>query len=155
MLLNLSLIYLARGSHFLLNFYKGVIIILTKEELKRYRKLRGLSLRDVAAYCDVSAMLISEVENGIRYVTEYNHKQIVDGINKAYAAKMNGTFTKPPVNPPKEETPVEETPIEESTVDEKPIEETPIEEKPVEKAKPKTTTKSKTTVKKGKGNAKA
>lgn len=96
-------------------------------------------------------MLISEVENGIRYVTEYNHKQIVDGINKAYAAKMNGTFTKPPVNPPKEETPVEESPV-----DEKPIEETPIEEKPVEKAKPKTTsTKSKTTTEKGKGNAKA
>lgn len=151
MLLNLSLISLARGSHFLLNFYKGVINILTKEELKRYRKLRGLSLRDVAAYCEVSAMLISEVENGIRYVTEYNHKQIVDGINKAYAAKMNGTFTKPPVNPPKEETPVEESPV-----DEKPIEETPIEEKPVEKAKPKTTsTKSKTTTEKGKGNAKA
>lgn len=151
MLLNLSLIRLARGSTFLLNFYKGVIDTLTKEELKRYRKLRGLSLRDVAAYCDVSAMLISEVENGIRYVTEYNHKQIVDGINKAYAAKMNGTFTKPPVNPPKEETPIEETPEVE-----KPIEKMPIEEKPVEKAKPKATSaKSKTTAKKGKSNVKA
>lgn len=128
-----------------------MINTLTKEELKRYRKLRGLSLRDVAAYCDVSAMLISEVENGIRYITEYNHKQIVDGINKAYAAKMNGTFTKPPVNPPKEETPIEETPEVE-----KPIEKMPIEEKPVEKAKPKATSaKFKTTAKKGKSNVKA
>lgn len=76
--------------------------MLNKQQLKDYRKLRGLSTRDVAMYCEISQPLIVQIENGERQLTEYNHKQIINGINAAYEAKKNGTFIKPPrVNEPK------------------------------------------------------
>jgi len=76
--------------------------MLNRQQLKEFRKLKGLTTRDVAAYCDISQPLIVQIENGTRRVTEYNHKQITDGIKTAYAAKKNGIYIKPPrVNQPK------------------------------------------------------
>ena len=76
--------------------------MLNRKQLKNYREMRGLSTRDVAAYCQISQPLIVQIENGNKEVTEYNHNEITKGINAAYAAKRTGTFVKPPrVNQPK------------------------------------------------------
>ncbi len=76
--------------------------MLNRTQLKDYRELRGLSTRDVAAYCEISQPLIVQVENGEKDVTKYNHDEIVKGINNAYKAKRNGSFVRPPrVNQPK------------------------------------------------------
>lgn len=76
--------------------------MLNRQQLKDYREMRGLSTRDVAAYCQISQPLIVQIENGEREITEYNHNEITNGINAAYAAKRTGTFVKPPrVNQPK------------------------------------------------------
>lgn len=79
-----------------------MVDMLNRQQLKEFRKLRGLTTRDVAAYCDISQPLIVQIENGTRRVTEYNHKQITDGIKTAYTAKKMGTYVKPSnVNLPK------------------------------------------------------
>ena len=76
--------------------------MLNRQQLQNYRQLRGLSTRDVAAYCDLSQPMIVQIDNGTKDITAYNHKQYVDGINSAYSAKKNSTFVKPPrVNQPK------------------------------------------------------
>lgn len=76
--------------------------MLNRIQLKDYRELRGLSTRDVAAYCEISQPLIVQVENGEKDVTRFNHDEIVKGINAAYNAKQTGSFLKPPrVNQPK------------------------------------------------------
>lgn len=67
------------------------------KELKDYRQLRNLSLRDIEPYCDVTIQLIQQVETGVKPVTEHNHQEIVNGINRAYFAKCNGTFERPPI----------------------------------------------------------
>lgn len=66
--------------------------MLSRFDLKEYRLLRNLSLRDVARYCDVSFELIGQVERGEVSVTKYNHEQIIKGINGASQAKVRGTF---------------------------------------------------------------
>ena len=66
--------------------------MLSRFDLREYRLLRHLSLRDVARYCDVSHELIGKVENGEVSVTKYNHDQIVQGINRASQAIVDGTF---------------------------------------------------------------
>ena len=66
--------------------------MLSGVDLKEYRLFRYLSLRDVARYCDVSHELIGKVENGEVGVTQYNHDQIVKGINGAVQAIADGTF---------------------------------------------------------------
>ena len=66
--------------------------MLSRFDLREYRLLRHLSLRDVARYCDVSHELIGKVENGEVGVTKYNHDQIVLGINRASQALVDGTF---------------------------------------------------------------
>ena len=66
--------------------------MLSRFDLREYRLLRHLSLRDVARYCDVSHELIGQVERGEIGVTRYNHDQIVKGINGASQAIVNGTF---------------------------------------------------------------
>lgn len=77
--------------------------MLNRQQLKEYREMRGLSTRDVAAYCAISQPLIVQIENGDREITEYNHTEITNGINAAYAAKKTGVFVKPPrVNRPKQ-----------------------------------------------------
>lgn len=71
--------------------------MVSAKKLKEYRELRGLSTRDVAAYCDISQPLIVQIENGEKSVTEYNYREIAKGINDAYKAKKNNTFQKPKV----------------------------------------------------------
>ena len=66
--------------------------MLSRFDLREYRLLRHLSLRDVARFCDVSHELIDQVERGEIGVTRYNHDQIVNGINGASQAIANGTF---------------------------------------------------------------
>lgn len=76
--------------------------MLNRQQIKEYRQLRGLTTRDVAAYCEISQPLIVQVENGTKDVTKYNHDEILKGINAAFAAKRTGVFIKPPhVNKPK------------------------------------------------------
>lgn len=66
--------------------------MLSRFDLKEYRLLRHLSLRDVARYCDVCHELIGQVERGEIGVTKYNHDQIIKGINGASQAMVEGTF---------------------------------------------------------------
>lgn len=66
--------------------------MLDVKSLKEYRLLRGLSLRDVARYCDVSFQMISAVETGLYGLTESTYKEIVKGINRASQAKARGIF---------------------------------------------------------------
>lgn len=66
--------------------------MLSRFDLKEYRLLRHLSLRDVARYCDVSHDLIGQVERGEVGITQYNHNEIVKGINRASQAMVEGTF---------------------------------------------------------------
>lgn len=66
--------------------------MLSRRDLQEYRLLRYLSLRDVARYCDVSHELIGQVERGEVGVTQYNHDEIVKGINRASQAIVDGTF---------------------------------------------------------------
>ena len=63
--------------------------MITGKEIREWRELRGLSLRDVAKFCEVSPQLIGQCETGKKYLTDYNYEQIVSGINKAFAAKQN------------------------------------------------------------------
>lgn len=66
--------------------------MLSRFDLKEYRILRHLTLRDVARYCDVTFELIGQVERGVVNVTKHNHDEIIKGINRASQAKANGTF---------------------------------------------------------------
>lgn len=66
--------------------------MLSTSKLKNYALLRGLSLRDIEAYCDLTAGHISQIFNGERPLTEENHRKIANAINGAYAAKLDGTF---------------------------------------------------------------
>lgn len=72
--------------------------MLSTEQLKNYASLRGLSLRDIEAYCELNAGYISFIFNGERPLTEENHQKIASAINAAYAAKQNGTFKRPPLD---------------------------------------------------------
>lgn len=72
--------------------------MLSTNELKNYASLRGLSLRDIEAYCNLTAGHISQILNGERPLTEDNHRKIASAINAAYAAKLNGTFKRSPLD---------------------------------------------------------
>lgn len=72
--------------------------MLSTSKLKNYALLRGLSLRDIEAYCDLTAGHISQILNGERPLTEENHRKIAGAINGAYAAKLNGTFKRSPLD---------------------------------------------------------
>lgn len=72
--------------------------MLSTEQLKNYASLRGLSLRDIEAYCDLNAGYISFIFNGQRPLTEENHHKIASAINAAYSAKQNGTFKRLPLD---------------------------------------------------------
>lgn len=63
-------------------------IMITSEQIREIREFKELSLRDVAKYCDVSAQLIGQIENGKKSLTESNYKEIIKGINLAYAEKQ-------------------------------------------------------------------
>lgn len=62
--------------------------MLNRNQLKNYRTLRGLSTRDVAAFCDISQPMIVQAENGTKRLTEHTHDEIVKGINTAYKKRM-------------------------------------------------------------------
>lgn len=66
--------------------------MLNAKELREYRLLRGLSLRDVSMYCNLGFHYIAEVETGAKNLTEKNHQEIVKGINAAAQAIADGTF---------------------------------------------------------------
>lgn len=66
--------------------------MLSRRDLQEYRLIRHLSLRDVARYCDVTHELIGQVERGEVGVTQYNHDEIIKGINRASQAIVDGTF---------------------------------------------------------------
>ena len=66
--------------------------MLSRRDLQEYRLIRHLSLRDVARYCDVTHELIGQVERGEVGVTQYNHDEIVKGINRASQAIVDGIF---------------------------------------------------------------
>ena len=66
--------------------------MLSRFDLKEYRLLRHLSLRDVARYCGVCHELIGQVERGEVGITQFNHDEIVKGINRASQAMVEGTF---------------------------------------------------------------
>ena len=68
--------------------------MLNRHQLKDYRLLRGITVREVANYSDISFSLVTQVENGDKEVTPYNHREIIRGINAAYVAKKNGTLLK-------------------------------------------------------------
>lgn len=72
--------------------------MLSTSKLKNYALLRGLSMRDIEAYCDLTAGHISQILNGERPLTEENHRKIASAINSAYAAKLNGTFKRSPLD---------------------------------------------------------
>ena len=77
--------------------------MLSGKDLKEYREREHLSQRDVARYCEVCHELIGQVERGDVGVTEYNYKQIVNGINGALQARARGTFDKEKAEERKEE----------------------------------------------------
>ncbi|MDD4592469.1 MAG: helix-turn-helix transcriptional regulator [Parabacteroides sp.] len=63
--------------------------MITGKQIREFRELRGLSLRGVAKFCEISPQLIGQVETGVKPITNYNYWQIINGINKAFAAKQN------------------------------------------------------------------
>lgn len=63
--------------------------MITGKEIREWRELRGLSLRDVAKFCEVSPQLIGQCETNKKGLTDFNYKEIVKGINLAFAAKQN------------------------------------------------------------------
>ena len=63
--------------------------MLSGKEIREFREMRGLSLREVAECCELSAQLIGQVETGVKNVTAENHKEIVKGINVATVKKAD------------------------------------------------------------------
>lgn len=68
--------------------------MITGQEFKEIRELKGLSLRDIAKFCEVSPQLIGQIENDKKAFTENNYKQIITAMNLAFAAKQNGELEK-------------------------------------------------------------
>lgn len=68
--------------------------MLTGKELRDFREMRGLTLREVAECCDISAQLIGQVETGTKNVTAENHKEIIKGINVATVKKAEKAMAK-------------------------------------------------------------
>lgn len=61
--------------------------MLSGKEIREFREMRGLSLREVAESCELSAQLIGQVETSVKNVTNENHKEIIKGINIATVKK--------------------------------------------------------------------
>ena len=68
--------------------------MITGNEFKQIRELKGLSLRDIAKFCDVSPQLIGMIENNKRNFTDDTYKQIITAMNLATVAKANGELEK-------------------------------------------------------------
>ena len=63
--------------------------MITGSQLREIRELRGLSLRAVAKFCNLSPQLIGQIETGQKNFTENNYKQIIDALNLATVANAN------------------------------------------------------------------
>ena len=68
--------------------------VITGKQFKEIREYKGLSLRDVAKFCDVSPQLIGQIENNKKVFTDNNYQQIIDAMNLATVAKANGELEK-------------------------------------------------------------
>ena len=68
--------------------------VITGKQFKEIREYKGLSLRDVAKFCDVSPQLIGQIEQGKKVFTDNNYQQIIDAMNLATVAKANGELDK-------------------------------------------------------------
>lgn len=68
--------------------------MISGKEFKEIREYKDLSLRDVALFCNVSAQLIGQIEQGIKRFNNTNYQQIIDALNLAYDAKQKGKLIK-------------------------------------------------------------
>ena len=107
--------------------------MLSREQLKNYRELRKVSMRQLAKYCDLSLAMISYLESGERQLTKKNHDELIKGINAAYQAKKNKQNTDKTAKAVKEEV-VQESTEEKATIKED-KEEIKIKEKETKKTK--------------------
>ena len=64
--------------------------MITGQQFREIREYKGLSLRDVAKFCNVSPQLIGQIEQGKKVFTDNNYQQIIDAMNLATVAKANG-----------------------------------------------------------------
>lgn len=71
---------------------RKVGIMLSGSDLRDYRSISGLSLRDVARYCNITAQMIGAVERGEYNLTESTYQEIVKGINTAKQRITEGKF---------------------------------------------------------------
>ena len=90
--------------------------MLSREQLKNYRELRHVSMRQLAKYCDLSLAMISYLESGERQLTKKNHDELIKGINAAYQARKIKQKTDKAVKEDKEE--VQESTEEKATIKE-------------------------------------
>ena len=65
--------------------------MLNARDLKEYRIRRGFSQRDVSMYCNLTYRAIGMIENGERGLSEESYREIVQGINAATMARVQGT----------------------------------------------------------------
>lgn len=100
--------------------------MLNRQQLKKYRELRGLTTRKVAEYCDISQPMITQIETGVKHLNQHCHDEIIRGINEATKAierekriKKNENNVEKMDNVQTESVKKEDTPI----VDEKAAEE--------------------------------
>ena len=68
--------------------------MLSGKEIREFREMRGLSLREVSESCELSAQLIGQVETNVKNVTPENHKEIIKGINVATVKKTEKAIAK-------------------------------------------------------------
>lgn len=66
--------------------------MVTAKDLKEYRLMSNLSLRDVARYCGITAQAIGQIETGVVSLNENTYHEIVNGINRAKQAIADGRF---------------------------------------------------------------
>ncbi len=60
--------------------------MLNRQQLKKYRELRGLTTRKVAEYCEITQPMITQIETGAKHMTQRCHDEIIKGINEATKA---------------------------------------------------------------------
>jgi transcriptional regulator with XRE-family HTH domain len=68
--------------------------VITGKQFKEIREYKGLSLRDIAKFCNISPQLIGQIEQGKKSFTENNYQQIIDALNLAHAAEQRGELIK-------------------------------------------------------------
>jgi len=90
--------------------------MLSREQLKNYRELRKISMRQLAKYCDLSLAMISYLESGQRVLTKKNHDELIKGINAAYQARKIKQKTDKTVKTDKEDKEVQDSTKEEAAI---------------------------------------